>query len=274
MNTNKNKRSKLKLAALYTVLILGVGIMTFFAIALLTDIFTTRKGQSYYSTVAIDYIPRSTQVPVQQPSVTYHDTNTADTPNAPNAPDIPFLDFDALREEFPNIVGWIQSEGTPINYPIVQGTDNDFYLSHLPNEKRNKLGSIYMDFRNSADFTNVITKIYGHNTRAGDMFGTLSQYEHQRFFEQHSSMLIFTPHQNYKLVLFAGYILDSAFEVPPMNFPNEDDFYKFIADIKSRSIFTSDIEVNYGDRLILLCTCTTLGASSKRLIIVAKLTNI
>lgn len=267
MPSESKNRNKRKLIALYTILVLTIGLMAFFAIALVFNAQTARQAQAFYSALAIDFIPRpNAQIqPVTTGLLSEHEN--------PHTPEyfVSFVDFDALRKDLPNLVGWIQSEGTPINYPIVRGTDNDFYLYHFPNGQRNPMGSIFMDYRNSANFTDVVTKIYGHNTASGHMFGTLSRYSSQEFFQQHSSMFIFTPYRNYKLLLFAGYVVDSAFEIPPMNFPNEDYFYAFIYDIRNRSVFLSDFNVQYGDRLVLLCTCTTLDATTERLIIAGKL---
>jgi len=272
MTINENK-SKRKLIMLYIILALGIALMVFFSTALIINTVATRQGEAFYDTVAVEFIPRPTPLP------------TRVTPNTPSEQQIideieedvdePILiDFDAMTEEIPDIIGWIQSEGTPINFPIVQGRDNFFYLNHLPNRQRNHLGSIFMDYRNAPDFTNLITKIYGHNTPNGTMFGTLRQYSSQQFFEDHHSMFIFTPDQNYELVLFAGYTLDSAFEVPPMSFANSESFYEFIDNIRRRSIFSSELEITFGDRLVLLATCTSGGLESERLIIVGKLVNI
>jgi sortase B len=183
------------------------------------------------------------------------------------------IDFDTLREQFPNIVAWIQSEGTPINYPIVQGSDNDYYLHRFPDGTRNKMGSIFLDYRNSNEFSDTGIIIYGRNTATGDMFGTLRNYRNQQYFEKHPVMFIFTPTASYEVRLFAGYVLDSAVEVPPMRFDSQESFERFIENIRRRSAFKSDIEVNYGDRLVFKATYTGVNVND-RLIIVGVLTDL
>jgi len=89
----------------------------------------------------------------------------------------PQIDFDALKAINPDIVGWLYCAGTPINYPLVQGSDNDYYLHHLYNRKPNKSGCLFIDFANVPDFTDHNTVIYGHNMKSGAMFAVLEKYK-------------------------------------------------------------------------------------------------
>jgi SrtB family sortase len=151
------------------------------------------------------------------------------------------VDFNAMRENFPNIVAWIKSED--MNYPVVQATDNNFYLSRLPNGDEHVMGSIFLDYRNTHDFSDKNIFIYGHNMRSGDMFGSLKNCEKK-------DISIFTPSQDYALELIEGYVID-------------------VTDAKKRSLFGSDSEINSDDRLVHLVTCTQ--SKSKRLVIVGRL---
>ena len=247
------KNNKIKIRVLIGILVLSLGAMAAFGIGLWLDMSSTRQGQEFFAAMHVDVVqsPRETSL----------------TPTL----FVPALDFDELREMAPNLVGWLQSQGTVINYPIVQGMDNDFYLDHLPNGVRNSMGSIFLDYRNHADFSSSTIFIYGHNMASGDKFSSLRHYTDQQFFEQHSNMLIFTPERNFEIVIFAGYDIDSSVEVPPMGFANQADFESYIADLRNRSFINSDIEVNYGDQLVFLCTCIFTNQSPWRRIIVGKL---
>ena len=79
----------------------------------------------------------------------------------------PEVDFAALREINPDIVAWIYIEGTKINYPIVQGGDNSYYLKHLFSGEWNGSGCIFLDFRNDASFADRHSIIYGHHIKNG-----------------------------------------------------------------------------------------------------------
>jgi len=262
-NRSKNKT---RLRILYALLGISLTAMVVFASALAMEIYATRQGQTFYEAVPIAYMPRPAD-------------NTSPTENVPEGSDefTSFIDFSAVCQPYPDTVAWLQSAGTVINYPVMQTDDNDFYLGHLPDKSSNRMGSIFLDFRNKADFSEQNIFIYGHDMASGDMFGSLSNYLNQRYFEQFFSMYLFTPTADYNILLFAGYVLDSAYEVPPMSFRDQDDFEQYIAEISSRSVFQSSVSVSYDDRLVFLCTCTpnsVMAAPTGRFILVGKLVKI
>ena len=90
------------------------------------------------------------------------------------------------------IIGWIYSDGTPINYPIVQTTNNEYYLRRLIDGTYNQAGSIFMDYKNSSDFSDYNTIIYGHNMKNDSMFGTLTSYESQDYYNEHKEMYLYS----------------------------------------------------------------------------------
>lgn len=190
-----------------------------------------------------------------------------------STPFIPMVDFDNLRQQYPHVVGWIVAENTPINYPIVLGCDNDFYLRHLPDGTPHKFGAIFMDYRHHGDFSENSIFIYGHNMQSGDQFGTLRDFYSQETYEQHAPFYIYTPHANYTLTLFAGYVLDARVATPPLMFSNENEFDNYIHDVKTQSIFKSDITPVFDDQLVFLCTCTNQNRH-ERLVIIGILTSI
>jgi len=280
---NATKRKiKRKLRILIAVLALCVAAGITLVAILLHDRYTTRQGQEFFASLPTPIIQRPISPPqhgvgvADRDGITTSDLLHTETPldyieYIEPVPSPVVVDFDALRETIPNIVGWILSEGTVINYPIVQGVDNDFYLNHLPNGARNAMGSIFLDYRNAYDFSSQTMLIYGHNMASGDKFASLRHYTGQQFFENHSSMFIFTPEQNFELMLIAGYNIDSSVEHPPMGFANEGEFTRFIADLRQRSFFRSNVQVEYGDQLVFLATCIYSGDSPWRRIIVGKL---
>ena len=180
------------------------------------------------------------------------------------------MDFESRRNEAPGIEGWIKIDGTQINYPIMRASDNDYYLTRLPNGTRSSSGSIFMDYRNSPDFSNRNTLIYGHRMRSGAMFGTLRYYGNQSFYDKHPTVSIFTPRGDFEVELIAGYAFDQTKETVPLRFDNEEDFDKYIADARRRSTFKSDVEVKAVDRLVTLATCE-YSYNDGRLVIVGKL---
>jgi sortase, SrtB family len=154
------------------------------------------------------------------------------------------------------VVGWIAAEGTEIDYPVVQGDNNDFYLDHLFTGERNKLGSIFMDCRNDAGFADKNTILYGHNMKDGSMFSSLTKYKDQRYYDRHPAMLLHTPEGSYRIELFAGIVVDGDDESVRMTFRDDDDFLDYVGSLRQASTFVSDTAVGADDRIVTLCTCS------------------
>lgn len=166
------------------------------------------------------------------------------------------IDFEYLSQINPDVVGWIYAEGTGIDYPAVQGRDNDYYLRRLFTGERNKLGSIFMDYRTSKDFSGKNTILYGHNMKDGSMFSSLTKYGNQNFYDKFPSMQLYTPAGDYEIELFAGFVVDGNYESVRFEFTDDNDFLSYIDTIRGESDFNSDINVSADDRIITLCTCS------------------
>lgn len=283
---------KRRLAIFFTCVILCVGFagVVYFGVTIGSSIISANQNQAFNDALldGIDVRPAtSVAVHATTPSVTSLPVDESEPNDAQNnevveepydmdlqgehAQEwIPFVDFGALAERLPGVMGWIQMGDTTLNYPIMQWTDNDFFLYRLPDGTRNRNGSIFLDYRNSPDFTDRNTLIYGHMMRTDDMFGILKHFREQSFFEANPSMYIYTPYRDYRLYLFSAYLVDSVVEQPTKHFGTEDEFLLYIEDIKQRSFFVSDVEIGEGDRIVSLCTCA-YDFPNARLIVVGKL---
>ena len=105
------------------------------------------------------------------------------------------VDFDALLKENPDTVAWLRfDEPAVISYPVVKSADNEEYLTKTFSANDNKLGAIFMDMRNSKEFTDLNTFIYGHNLKVGgEMFSQLNEYASEDFCKAHPYFYIYTP---------------------------------------------------------------------------------
>lgn len=166
------------------------------------------------------------------------------------------VDFTSLEKINPDVVGWLAAEGTEIDYPVVRGKDNDFYLRHLFTGERNKLGSIFMDYRNYGDFSDKNTIIYGHNMKDGSMFSSLTKYKDQHYYDNFPTMLFYTPVGNFTIELFAGIVVDGNYESVRFDFKDDHDFQSYIDSLKKKSTFESNTIVKADDRIVTLCTCS------------------
>ena len=92
------------------------------------------------------------------------------------------VDFEALQQINPDIVAWLRIPGV-LDYPVVQGTDNSYYLHHTFRKEYNIAGSIFLDARNTADFSDRKNIIYGHNMRNGSMFHVLRKFQDLDFYQ-------------------------------------------------------------------------------------------
>ena len=165
------------------------------------------------------------------------------------------VDFENLKEKNKDIIAWIYSENTPINYPVVKTSNNDYYLRRLIDGTYNQAGTLFVDYKNSSDFSDYNTIIYGHNMKNGAMFGTLTNYSNQEYYDEHKEIFFFTEDKNYKIVVFAGFTTSSESDIykfPKTSNTNE----KLINKAIKNSTFKSDIEVTSEDRIITLSTCS------------------
>lgn len=168
----------------------------------------------------------------------------------------PVVDFASLQEINPDIVGWIYIEGTEINYPVVQGRDNQYYLKHLFSGEWNGSGCIFLDSRNRLDFSDRHSIIYGHHMKNGTMFSGLTEYKKQEYYNKHPIALLLTPDKNYEIEIFGGYVSsvqDKAWEVA---FPSDSDFTEWLDKARERSCFTSEITPAVTDQILTFSTCS------------------
>lgn len=106
---------------------------------------------------------------------------------------LPEIDFDGLRAMNGDIVAWIQIPGAGVDYPVVQGKDDEHYLHYIFGGKVNKAGSIFLDYRNLADFTDSKVILYGHNVKDGSMFSNLKKFLDAGFWKEQGRVALYLP---------------------------------------------------------------------------------
>jgi SrtB family sortase len=160
------------------------------------------------------------------PSVTEQEQEPDSEPESKPAEDsVPIVvNFDLLQERYPDCVGWLYSPATPINYPIMQSKDNDYYLRRSYDGSYNRCGSLFLDFRCTSDLSDSLSLIYGHNMKNDTMLGTLERYTDQAYYEAHREMYLLTRDADYVLRPFAGCVVpdNSGYYRIPLETPVED----------------------------------------------------
>ena len=177
-----------------------------------------------------------------------------DNDNKPNDISPIQVDFDKLDNVNNNIQAWIYLNDSNINYPIVQGNDNNYYLSKTVDGDYNPNGTLFIDYRNNKDFSDPNTYIYGHNMKNDTMFGELEKYKKQEYYNNHKEMYILTRKNQYKLEVFAGYTTEDGSEI--YNFIGNDSNERLVELAMSKSDFSSDVKVDYNDKVVVLSTCS------------------
>lgn len=160
------------------------------------------------------------------------------------------VDFAGLTSKYPDVVGYIYSAYTGINYPIVQSSSNDYYLNHDLDGNVNNNGSIFVEHLNASDFSDQNTIIYGHNMKSGLMFAHLTNYKNQSYYNAHPYFYIYTPTQNYKLNLYAGFVCEHDDEVYTLSLSQSQ-----LEAMAAKSTFKSNIGTPTGN-VVTLSTCS------------------
>lgn len=160
------------------------------------------------------------------------------------------VDFAGLTSKYPDVVGYIYSAYTGINYPIVQSSSNDYYLKHDLDGNVNNNGSIFVEHLNASDFSDHNTIIYGHNMKSGLMFAHLTNYKNQSYYNAHPYFYIYTPTQNYKLNLYAGFVCEHDDEVYTLSLSQSQ-----LEAMAAKSTFKSNIGTPTGN-VVTLSTCS------------------
>lgn len=182
------------------------------------------------------------------------------------------VDWDALREINKDAVAWLYSEGTPINYPVVQAKDNDYYLTRGADGKKSTAGALFFDCRNNVAAPDANLIVYGHRMKDDSMFGTIPDYAERRYYEQHPIMYLLTEAQCYRVEIFACRTVRSDMKYFETSFESEAKYRSYLAKAMSQSYWATDITIDAIDTAITLVTCSTYAhADDPRLLVHGRL---
>jgi len=230
------------------ILLLLISVIFFLSYKIYSTLHGYKEAEDMYNNISLDYVTdNTTDAGTQQ--------NTAGSQQQAEAFPID-VDFDALMSQCPNVCGWLYSENTVINYPLVQTYDNAYYLTRLPDGTPNANGSLFLDWQCYKDFSGRSTVIYGHHMNDGSMLASICEYKNQSYYDAHPYMYLSTPTRNYKVEIFSGFITSSDSSAYTLTFGTDDLYLAFILKMKSFSDFTNDVQLSASDRVICLSTCT------------------
>ena len=162
----------------------------------------------------------------------------------------------SLYKRYKDYRGWIKIENTNIDYPILQGEDNSYYLDKDINGEYLASGSIFMNYLNNG-FDDSNTVLFGHYMRNKTMFAQLNKYKEKEFFYGNNDIdieLNNSEHLKYKV--FSVYITDAEDNYIKAKFDNKNHYKEFLDKIKNKSMYKTDIDLDENDKILTLSTCS------------------
>lgn len=169
------------------------------------------------------------------------------------------VDFDKLLEINSDTIGWIRFYPEPsiINYPLVQGKDNDLYLRKTFSANENTLGAIFLDVNCSGDLSDRHSIIYGHRMKDGSMFRKLEDYKEKSFWEENPYFYIYTPDgKEVTYQIYSTGVVDDTSDTYLLSLENDEDYQTFIDYTFSTAEYETGVEVTTEDQIVTLSTCT------------------
>ncbi len=185
-------------------------------------------------------------------------------------------EFRELYERNSDIVGWLEIDGTRVDYPIVQNQeDAQYYLNHDFDKKKNTSGLPFLDEHSQIDVSDILL-IHGHHMKSGSMFGDLIKYKRESFYKEHSTFRFSTldekeEYEIISVILSKVYLkTDDVFKFYQIDkVETSDEFDSYIENIKELALYDTGVTAQYGDKLIVLSTCE-YSTKDGRLAVVAR----
>lgn len=167
------------------------------------------------------------------------------------------VDFNSLINKNNDTVAWVKLNGTNINYPVVQTTDNNYYLHHAFDNSYNEAGWVYMDYRNNPEDFNQNTIIYGHGMNNNTIFGSLRYVVDSWWYENPDNHIlkISTKYENTLWQVFSVYTIPEESYYLQTDFDDDEKFTEFLGNLSSRSFYNFGVQLNQNDKIVTLSSC-------------------
>lgn len=185
--------------------------------------------------------------------------------------------LETLQKQNSDIIGWIEIKGTKINYPVVQGKNNSYYLNHNYKKKYSANGAVFLDKDYTWDPPSSNLLIYGHHTTFKDLFN----YQNKKFYNEHPSIRFTTTKEDTDYEIIAVFKSKVYYQSEKNVFryyyfidaKNEEEYNEFIANSQKASLYDTGKTASYGEQLITLSTCSYHTKDGRFVVVGKKITN-
>lgn len=244
-----------------------VAVFLFAGVRLALIYINYQKAVNEYSSLEKDYIQEAA---VQESTTAGTEVSAASAVAAAPAPLYPHwtIDFAALRKVNEDIDGWLYMEACSISYPIVRGSDNEYYLKHTFEKKTNSSGAVFMDYRNNLDYSDLNTFVYGHNMKNGSMFGKLKKlYKETGLRSKYPYFYIFNADgQVLKYQIFSYYITTDDSDSYTM-IDQDKNYDAYVSKVTRRSIEKIEADTSGHEPIVTLSTCSGPSGGNQRFLV-------
>ncbi len=246
----KEKRRKIMIVAATIVAILSLGYCGVYSYMLSR---TAADNEQLASLKGSDAL-KSSATPKKNKGLTLHKTKI-------ETPDI-LPEYETLYTKNQKLAGWLEIEGTNIDYPVMQTTDNEYYLNHNYNQQKDNNGSLFLDCECTLFPQSDNMIIYGHHMKSGNMFGNLQKYAKEDYGKKHSTIKFDTIYEKgtYEVMyVFYSKVYDNdelVFKYYQfINANSEKEFNYYMSEMEKLSLYDTGVSAHYGDTLLTLSTC-------------------
>ena len=265
------EKTKAKRKGIHVIIYLLLSVLIILSIMYIINFFSLKQEAEEQSKLlsAIDiYEKEGTKEVVQNVSKDgeekHEETTIAENAKEQKEETERMLQVKELQGQNADIIGWLEIENTNINYPVLQGTDNSYYMTHNYKKENSKNGSIFLDANYNWNIPSNNLLIYGHNLGNGMMFQELLKYEKESFYQEHPVIRFTTAEEDAKYEIIS--VLKSRVYYKSeknvfryyyfINSESEEEYNQFVRNAKNASLYPIDATANYGDQLITLSTCS------------------
>lgn len=182
-----------------------------------------------------------------------------------------YVDFDEIKKINSDVYAWIYIPNTDVDYPIAQSTtDDSFYLTHNVYKNYQFSGTIYTEKKNTRDFSDPVTVLYGHNMLNGTMFASLHKFNDKEFFENNTTMYVYTEDEILTYFIYSAYQYDDRHLLNSFDMKDDTDFRRYLdSTLVERPYYCNvreGVELNTNDRILTLSTCMDGGGNVRYLV--------